>query len=228
MGDLFDGWVGRREAKWTEECTAVIRVLLTKANEGSTIYYTPGNHDAIMRRMNGSELGNVQVEHAFVHRLLDGRDLWVEHGDLFDRSCTTYRPIALAGAWMYEFAIYLNKGVNAVRTNRHRRPIDFSGALKRAIKGIARRKGGFASKLIEHAASNGCQAVLCGHIHRPEIKEPENGVQYMNCGDWVEHRTAIVEDLDGAVKLIEWTDLASERVESEAPMTVAGLGALPT
>jgi UDP-2,3-diacylglucosamine pyrophosphatase LpxH len=31
------------------------------------------------------------------------------------------------------------------------------------------------------------------------------GAHYLNCGDWVESCTAIVETLDGQLRVIQWT-----------------------
>jgi hypothetical protein len=47
--------------------------------------------------------------------------------------------------------------------------------------------------------------VICGHIHRAEIKSI-NGVQYLNCGDWVESCTALVEDFEGSIRLIHFNE----------------------
>jgi hypothetical protein len=34
-------------------------------------------------------------------------------------------------------------------------------------------------------------------------------VLYVNCGDWVESRTAIAEHLDGRLELIHWDEVVS-------------------
>jgi len=44
-------------------------------------------------------------------------------------------------------------------------------------------------------------AVLCGHIHSPAIRE-FGSVTYYNCGDWVESCTALVEGEDGIVAMV--------------------------
>lgn len=36
------------------------------------------------------------------------------------------------------------------------------------------------------------------------IREREDGMVYVNCGDWVDSCTAIVEHLDGTLELISW------------------------
>ena len=47
--------------------------------------------------------------------------------------------------------------------------------------------------------------MICGHIHYATIRD-EHGIRYMNCGDWVESCTALVEHEDGRFEIITWTD----------------------
>jgi UDP-2,3-diacylglucosamine pyrophosphatase LpxH len=44
---------------------------------------------------------------------------------------------------------------------------------------------------------------VCGHIHRAEIRDV-NGVLYCNDGDWVESRSALVENMQGELSLLYW------------------------
>jgi UDP-2,3-diacylglucosamine pyrophosphatase LpxH len=46
--------------------------------------------------------------------------------------------------------------------------------------------------------------VICGHIHYATIRD-QNGIRYMNCGDWVESCTALVEHEDGRFEILTWT-----------------------
>ena len=43
-------------------------------------------------------------------------------------------------------------------------------------------------------------------------------VEYMNCGDWVESCTALIEHLDGRIELYR---LAEDQAQTEAPTLVA-------
>src|SRR6478736_2971357 len=45
--------------------------------------------------------------------------------------------------------------------------------------------------------------VICGHIHHAMIRT-QAGLAYINCGDWVESCTAVVEHFDGAFEIIHW------------------------
>ena len=51
----------------------------------------------------------------------------------------------------------------------------------------------------------GFAGIICGHIHTPAIKQIKN-VTYMNCGDWCESCTALVETLEGDWQLLFITD----------------------
>jgi UDP-2,3-diacylglucosamine pyrophosphatase LpxH len=43
------------------------------------------------------------------------------------------------------------------------------------------------------AKKNGCYGVICGHIHQPANDITDEG-HYLNSGDWVENKTAILID----------------------------------
>ncbi|MEE4294359.1 MAG: hypothetical protein V2I79_10365, partial [Xanthomonadales bacterium] len=58
------------------------------------------------------------------------------------------------------------------------------------------------------AKKEGVDGVICGHIHRAEIRRMEN-ITYMNCGDWVESCTALVEHHDGRIELLQWREEAT-------------------
>jgi predicted phosphodiesterase len=51
----------------------------------------------------------------------------------------------------------------------------------------------------------GFDGVVCGHIHSAAIKSI-GGVAYINCGDWVDSCTAIVEHDDGRMELVHWRE----------------------
>ena len=59
--------------------------------------------------------------------------------------------------------------------------------------------------MIMYCINHGYDSVLCGHIHKPELKNIE-GVNYYNTGDWVENNTFVVETLDGDIKLLTYED----------------------
>ena len=59
--------------------------------------------------------------------------------------------------------------------------------------------------MAQEAQDRGVSGVVCGHIHRAEISKI-NGIDYYNCGDWVESCTALVEHPDGQIDIINWAE----------------------
>ena len=63
--------------------------------------------------------------------------------------------------------------------------------------------GDYEAVLADEAKRGGFDGIVCGHIHKAELKYID-GIRYVNCGDWVESCTAIVEEQDGTLRLIDW------------------------
>ena len=57
--------------------------------------------------------------------------------------------------------------------------------------------------MAREARMRNCDGVVCGHIHKAEIREID-GLLYCNDGDWVESLTALVETKTGELKIIHW------------------------
>ena len=60
----------------------------------------------------------------------------------------------------------------------------------------------------EEARRRGVDGVICGHIHKAEMRQIED-ILYINDGDWVESCTALVEHMDGRLEILEWAKLRS-------------------
>ena len=61
----------------------------------------------------------------------------------------------------------------------------------------------FETAVAMEARKRGFQGVVCGHIHRPQIRQI-NGITYCNDGDWVESLSALVETFEGELRIVEW------------------------
>jgi UDP-2,3-diacylglucosamine pyrophosphatase LpxH len=216
VGDIIDGWV-TREKRWKQEHSNVVRTLLGKAKRGTQVFYCPGNHDSFMRRMNGSELGFFEIDEHFSHTTLDGKEFLVIHGDLFDPSCTKASWAAWLGAWVYEYLQIANQKVNRRRAKQERKPLNFAAKMKRLTKSLFASREKFDMAVVDHARSEKFDGVICGHVHRPEIRTFDDGFVYINTGDWVEHTTAVIETLDGKLELIHWQFSEPVPEETEEP-----------
>jgi UDP-2,3-diacylglucosamine pyrophosphatase LpxH len=122
--------------------------------------------------------------------------------------------LAHLGDWAYELAMFINRYLNIVRRRLGMPYWSFSAASKAAVKQAVSFIGAFEDAVIADARHQGAQVVVCGHIHHAAIRQV-GPVLYVNCGDWVESRTAIAEHLDGRLELIRWDEVSSRPQPSE-------------
>jgi UDP-2,3-diacylglucosamine pyrophosphatase LpxH len=73
----------------------------------------------------------------------------------------------------------------------------------------------FEIALAQEARRRGVDGVVCGHIHKAEIRSI-GGVLYCNDGDWVESLTALVESEDGRLSIVDWKEIAARTAQAVA------------
>lgn len=212
VGDLLDFWVGTHSRRWRQAHTDVLRAILAMANAGTVVRYTPGNHDALCRKLCGSELGNVLIDHRFVHITADGKRLLVVHGDTYDRVVSLFKPLAWLGAWCYEALTVLGAWLPALLGGRLGSKASLADRARQRIKSAYLYMTNFEERITVDACLQGYDGVVCGHVHRPDLSRHSIGVIYANAGDWQSHCTAIVEHWDGRLELIRWVPIAGELV----------------
>jgi UDP-2,3-diacylglucosamine pyrophosphatase LpxH len=78
-----------------------------------------------------------------------------------------------------------------------------SAWAKYKVKEAVNFIGNYEETLASYAKTQEVIGVVCGHIHHANIDSFE-GIKYLNCGDWVESCTAIVEHYDGTFELIRY------------------------
>jgi len=203
VGDILDGWQLKKGWYWPQAHNDVVQKLLRKARKGTRVVYIPGNHDELARQFTGLAFGDIEVLHETTHVLADGRKLWVVHGDLFDGVTQHARWLSHLGDSLYTLILKFNQWFNAVRARLGMPYWSVSQYLKRQVKNAVNYIAAFEEVMTEEARRRGCQGVVCGHIHKAEIREV-NGALYCNDGDWVESMTALVETFEGELKIVEW------------------------
>src|SRR5262249_27540855 len=78
--------------------------------------------------------------------------------------------------------------------------------LKHKVKNAVSYIGNFETALAAEARKRGFDGVICGHIHKAEIRDID-GILYCNDGDWVESLTALVELESGELRIIDWKSI---------------------
>jgi UDP-2,3-diacylglucosamine pyrophosphatase LpxH len=203
VGDIIDGWQLRKGWYWPQSHNDVVQKILRKARKGTKVTYIAGNHDEALRNFLGLTFGEIDIQDEAVHRTVDGRDLWVTHGDLFDGVVQHAKWLAYLGDSLYTLALTINHHLNQLRNRLGFSYWSLSQYLKHKVKNAVTFITEFEEVLASEARRRGYDGVVCGHIHKPEIRDV-NGILYCNDGDWVESLSALVETNTGELKLIHW------------------------
>lgn len=207
VGDIIDGWQLRKGWYWPQAHNDVVQKLLRKARKGTRVVFVPGNHDEFARTYAGLHFGGVEVLSDVIHVTVNGTRLWVVHGDWFDGVVMHAKWLAHLGDALYIFTLKLNRWLNHAR---HRLGFSYwslSQYLKGKVKNAVSYISSFEQLLAEEAARRRCEGVVCGHIHRAELRQIDATI-YANCGDWVESLTAVAESDDGTLQLLMWRSAA--------------------
>jgi UDP-2,3-diacylglucosamine pyrophosphatase LpxH len=218
VGDIVDGWKMKSGWFWPQAHNDVVQKILRMARKGVRVVYVPGNHDDRIRDFCGVHFGGVVVARDAIHEAADGRRYLVTHGDEFDGVVQHAKWLAFLGDYSYRAVLALNTHFNRLRHVLGLGYWSLSAFLKQRVKNAVAFIDKFEGAMAEEARRRGVQGVICGHIHKAEMREIE-GVLYLNDGDWVESCTAIVEGFDGTMRIVDW--LTARKALLAAPLPLA-------
>jgi UDP-2,3-diacylglucosamine pyrophosphatase LpxH len=217
VGDIIDGWQIKTDFYWPINHLNVVRRILDKAKQGVEVIYLPGNHDEFLRNFDDFQLtiGSIQITDQAIHTTADGKRLLVMHGDQFDTVVRHYKWLAHIGDYGYQFLMWVNRHLNHLRRWLGFGYWSLSAYVKLKVKEAVNFISKFEEMLVAECKAQGLQGVVCGHIHKAELKVVDN-ILYANAGDWVESCTALVEHFDGRLEIIHWVATDSKRTKPMA------------
>ncbi|MFN4762212.1 UDP-2,3-diacylglucosamine diphosphatase [Gillisia sp. Q332] len=191
-GDIIDIWQFHK-SYWPDSHMQVIKCITGFLAQGVKVYYVTGNHDEMLRKFVGFEMGSLQIVNKVVLNL-DGKKTWIFHGDVFDVTMQNSKWLAKLGAKGYDSLILINRMFNYISEGMGRGKLSLSKKIKNSVKSAVKFINDFEQTAADIAISNGYHYVICGHIHQPEIrriKGKDGEVIYLNSGDWIENLTAL-------------------------------------
>ena len=203
VGDFIDGWQLRRKWFWADEYNVLIQKLLRKNRKKTRVTFISGNHDEFLEKFLGIAFGTVRLMERTPHIAADGKTYLVIHGHQFDGLAHFNRLLDRVGSALYDKILDLNAWINRLRRVFGFGYWSFASFIKLKAKAAVKYVNDYEDAMIQYARKNGMAGVICGHIHRPEIRDLGD-MLYMNCGDWVENCTALAEDFDGKFTLIKF------------------------
>jgi len=203
VGDFIDGWELKYRWFWRDDYNVLIQKLLRKSRKQTKIIYITGNHDEFMEQFIGTRFGNVTLARQVIHSAADGKKYLVIHGHQADGLTHFNHLLEKLGShlynWILDFNLYFNRLRRALGFGYWSLAAYLKFKAKSAVKFVTEYEGTLAAM----ARNQQTDGVICGHIHRAEVKDID-GIQYLNCGDWVESCTALIEDYDGKIRLIHF------------------------
>jgi UDP-2,3-diacylglucosamine pyrophosphatase LpxH len=203
VGDIIDGWVIKRSFIWKEYQTQLLEKLFLLSKHDTNVYYFAGNHDDFLRRFIPFRIDDtIHVVDSIEYKAINGKTYIVMHGDQFDNVSKDKQWLAEWGDWWYNLFLSFNAPINRLRRMMGRKKYwSFSRAVKNGVKRYASHKTNFKDILHTYVKEKNYDGIIFGHIHKAEMIEYK-GIDYFNCGDWVESCSAIVEHLDGRWEII--------------------------
>jgi UDP-2,3-diacylglucosamine pyrophosphatase LpxH len=181
----------------------VLRTLLARQRAGTRLVYIPGNHDASLAMLAQMLQGQFEVHREWVHRGTNGARTLVLHGDQFDALCACPPWLAQLGDFMHARTVQVSHTINNLRRALGKPYWALTEALKLGIGTSARFIERFEEIAATHARTHGFDGVICGHIHRANLRDI-GGITYANTGDWVESCSALIESERGGLELLRW------------------------
>ena len=201
-GDIIDGWHLQRGGKWTKIHTKFIKKILKLISSDKTkVIYLRGNHDDFLEEfMPFSINGDFLIENDYLYESF-GKKYLILHGDIFDSITSKATSLSRLGDVGYEILLWLNRRHNKRRLKKGLPYKSISQDIKKKVKTFINFVLKFEKKAIIFTKQRKCDGIICGHVHTPIIKDID-GIIYMNSGDWVETKSALVEDFEGKWKII--------------------------
>lgn len=203
VGDVIDGWALKRKWYWDNNANLLVQKILRKSRHGTRVVYLSGNHDEFLRFIERPfSFGNIEVQEEVIHTTAKGVKYLVIHGDKFDGMLNKIKWISHLGSFFYDVILWLNVVVNKWRRKMGMQYWSLSHVIKQKVKEAVKFINHFETLLSTEAKRKNVDGVVCGHIHNACFKNID-GIEYYNCGSWLEQCNAVVEHMDGKMEIIK-------------------------
>lgn len=220
IGDTFE-WFRHEPFTSRSDAAGLLRQISRLAKNGTEVFLLPGNHDSALADSNSTNAWWTVVEWTIrphvVHKSVDGGRYLVMHGDIFDMQFDSNAKWRRFGSHLYPWLVRLGDrlhrwGVHPKATDSH-----WCTYWKfRSTRSVHHIRA-YAEFMTSLALSQDCHGVVCGHIHFP-ANERLGETRYLNCGDWVEHRSCVVESPSGELEML---NLQKGRPNRWQPLSIA-------
>ncbi len=185
-GDIIDLRECRRGV-WRGSHTRVLERLLHLSRSEVPVHYLLGNHDQLLSSFLPLAVAGIQVAER-LERTLGGRRTLFLHGHGIEWAVPLAPTLRTLGARVYRCARA------ADRLGRLLGVEVGASAMLKSTPRVAAHVRRFSEACLDEAVRAGCEAVITGHIHVPDLQlrtHQGRTMAYANSGDWVESMTAL-------------------------------------
>lgn len=202
VGDIIDLWKLNKGFSWKPEHNVIVQKILRLSRKGVKVHYILGNHDESFRSLpEGFRFGDIEVSDQCEFVSTYGKKYLVIHGDQYDTFLLQNGLLARIGSFAYDSLVVLNSALSFVRRKLGLPYWSLSHYVKVTAKNATAIVDIFENSMSENIKEKGYDGVICGHIHLAKIKLMD-GFKYINCGDWTESCSAVVEYETGEMGLV--------------------------
>lgn len=192
-------------SKLQQQKQKLLNTLILETSSQTKLFFLQGNHDKEMH-YNDAFLDEV------IYTTLQEKRYLLIHGDIFDdKEEKKSLLLQFFGESVYFIALHLNNITNffLFKFLTTSKPFLVTKLIKDSSSMIQSHITRYKSFLTSYAKKRELDGVICGHIHYPSNEIIED-IHYLNCGDWIENCSFIIETLDGELKLLTYYDIAHD------------------
>lgn len=216
VGDILDLWQPLLP-HWTEDAQRVLDHLHERQRAGAVIHYLRGNHDpdpTLAPKPKGLDVAAVD---RLIYQAGDQRRYLVVHGDTVDARIVQSHVMTRLGSRIDHLLRRLDRGLSVLRRGTPAEARSTIEALLSGVNVLLYRGRTHERRLVQMARQQGLHGVICGHFHIAGLHD-DHGLIYANCGDWLDSMTALAEDHEGTLRLMNWRPQA-KAVVADHPET---------
>jgi UDP-2,3-diacylglucosamine pyrophosphatase LpxH len=125
----------------------------------------------------------------------------VIHGDQFDHGLIHGTGLHKCGSVIYNILQCFDRLIKKFIPK-----FSLSRPAKYVTKKCTTHISNYKTRAIEYAKELGCNVVITGHVHIPENKVIGQSC-YLNCGDWIDNLSAVVETNENTFEIIKYCDI---------------------
>src|SRR5579862_1851177 len=205
VGDIVDGWNCGPAWHWSSAQQELVDEIVRWRRGGVNVVFMPGNHDEGNPGLVEELFGRIPSVSSLIHTTLEGSRMLVIHGHQFDGTLNLNRLLPKIGSNAYARAQRIHDWYNRKSEQTSDEGRSLSDYLREPARKAIEFLTDFRDRAVLAAArDHRADGVICGHIHRSDHRLIGN-VLYVNDGDWVHNRTALIEEKDGTLQILRWS-----------------------